>query len=165
MRAHLSLAEYLTGQKADVVQAAHMPRQMTRAWADALADVPLFAALSARQLGKVAGTAFTKRYAKGAALVKAGAPGEAFFVILDGRVTIRSGPRRVAVGPGEFFGEMALLDGGPRSATVTAADETLVMVVPRSKFVRLLEREPKIAVAMMAELSRRLRVLQAAAGA
>jgi CRP/FNR family cyclic AMP-dependent transcriptional regulator len=138
---------------------------MSREWTGTLAGVPLFAGLSSRHLAKVAALGFTKRYAKGSALVKAGSPGEAFFVVLDGTATVRSGTRRVSLGPGEFFGEMALLDGEPRSATITAATEVLVMVVPRPKFVKLVEREPKIAVAMLEALSRRLRLLQAAAGA
>jgi CRP/FNR family transcriptional regulator, cyclic AMP receptor protein len=165
MSTQFNLVEYLTGRRTDVVQASHMPRQMTGAWADTLADVPLFASLSKRHRSKVAATAFTKRYPKGATLIRGDGGGEEFFLILDGRAVIRSGSRRITVGAGDFFGEMALLDGGPRSATVTAADETLVMIVPRSRFMKLLEREPKIAIAMLAELTRRLRVLQAAAGA
>jgi CRP-like cAMP-binding protein len=112
----------------------------------------------------VAGLASTKRYGGGSALVKSGAPGESVFVILDGRAVVRAGARRVNLGIGDFFGEMSLLDGEPRSATVTAQTDVLVMMIPRRKFLKLLEKEPRIAIAVMTTLSRRVRALQAAAG-
>lgn len=59
---------------------------------------------------------------------------------------------------------MSLLDGEPRSATVTAQTDVLVMMIPRRKFLKLLENEPRIAIAVMSTLSRRVRALQAAAG-
>jgi CRP-like cAMP-binding protein len=71
--------------------------------------------------------------------------------------------RPVELGSGDFFGEMALIDGEPRSATVVAVNDLFLMVIPRAKFLKLLEAEPKIAVAIMATLTRRLRAVQAAA--
>ena len=69
---------------------------------------------------------------------------------------------KAVMGTGEFFGEMSLLDGAPRSASVVAEDEVLLMVIPRSAFLKLLQSEPKITIAILATLSQRIRVLQAA---
>ena len=67
------------------------------------------------------------------------------------------------MGVGEFFGEMSLIDGAPRSASVVAdSDEVLLMVIPRSAFMKLLESEPKITIAILGTLSQRIRVLQSA---
>jgi CRP-like cAMP-binding protein len=128
-----------------------------------LADVPLFAGLSRRQLAKVAGVATTKRYAAGSALVRAGDAATAFYVILDGRFRVVLPGRRVELGGGDVFGEMALIDGEPRSASVVAESESYVMAIPRPRFLKLLEAEPKIAIALLATLTRRLRAVQATA--
>lgn len=126
-----------------------------------LEQVPLFAGLSRRHLGRVASVAAPKHYLAGAALVRVGAPADAFYIILDGdaRVDIPGGA--VALAPGDFFGEMALIDGEPRAATVTAVTDMVVLVIPRSKFLALLVAEPKVALAMMTTLVRRLRAAQA----
>ena len=85
-------------------------------------------------------------------------------MILDGRASLGAGARRATLGPNESFGEMSLLDGQPRSATITARSEVLVMMVPRQKFLKLLEKEPKIAMAVLSTLCGRMRMLQARAG-
>jgi CRP/FNR family transcriptional regulator, cyclic AMP receptor protein len=143
---------------------SHLPQKMSPGLVDALAGVSLFAGLSRRHLTRIAGLASSKRYAAGSALVKAGAPAESVFVILDGRALVRAGARRISLGIGDFFGEMSLLDDEPRSATVTAQTDVLVMMIPRRKFLKLLENEPRIAIAVMSTLSRRVRALQSAAG-
>lgn len=159
----LGLTAAGVGAKPDTA-ASHIPQKMSREWVDALADVPLFAGLSRRHLTKIARLASIKRYPSGAAIVKTGAPGEAFFVILDGRASLGAGARRATLGANESFGEMSLLDGQPRSATITARSEVLVMMVPRQKFLKLLEKEPKIAMAVLSTLCGRMRMLQARAG-
>ena len=128
-----------------------------------IAEIPLFAALSRRHLGKVASVASTKRYAPGSTLAVVGKPADAFYVILDGQVRVETPAARSSSGAGDFFGEMALIDGEPRSATVVAAADLFVMMIPRTKFLKLLEAEPKIALAILATLSRRLRAVQSAA--
>jgi CRP/FNR family transcriptional regulator, cyclic AMP receptor protein len=158
----LSAVGLAMGRKTDDVKPAHLPQKMSRAWVDVLAGVPLFAGLSRRHLTKIARLGFSKRYASGSALVKSGDPGEHFFLILDGRAGVRAGARRVGLGIGDFFGEMSLLDGEPRSATVAAQTDVLVMMVSRRKFLKLLESEPRIAIAVMTTLSRRVRSMQAA---
>ena len=139
------------------------PEPMSKEMADILGDVPLFAGLSRRHLHRVAGLATTRWYQPGSDIVKAGDPGDSFFVILNGRASVRLGARRIVLQTGDLFGEMALIDGEPRSATVTARTEVLVMMVPRSKFMRLLQSEPKVAQTILATLSRRVRALHATA--
>jgi CRP-like cAMP-binding protein len=129
-----------------------------------LAEIPLFASLSRRHLGRIASVASTKRYAPGSTIALVGKPADAFFVILDGSVRVDiPGGRKVELGAGDFFGEMALIDGEPRSATVTAASEVFVLTIVRAKFLKLLHAEPKIMLAIMTTLTRRLRDVQAAA--
>jgi CRP-like cAMP-binding protein len=96
-------------------------------------------------------------------LCHAGDPGEAVFVILEGEIEIRrSSPaghhvRLRALGPGEVVGEMAALDGGPRSADMAATRPTRLWRIPRPALLRALEAEPQAALALLVEFSRRLR--------
>jgi CRP-like cAMP-binding protein len=139
-------------------------RGLGREAVDLLAQVPLFAALSRRHLGRIASAATSKRFAPGAPLVRVGKPADAFYVILDGTARVDVPGRPVTLEAGDFFGEMAVLDGEPRSATVTAVGEVLVLMIPRAKFLKVLESEPKITLAIMATLAQRLRAVQAAVG-
>jgi CRP-like cAMP-binding protein len=141
------------------------PRPLGRDAADLLAEIPLFATLSRRHLGRIAKLASTKRFAPGSPLVRAGGPANAFYVIFDGSVRVDTPDRAIELHAGDFFGEMALIDGEPRSATVVAVGDVYVMVISRAKFLKMLEGEPKIAIAMMATLTRRLRAVQGAATA
>ena len=127
-----------------------------------LAEIPLFATLSRRHLGKIARVATTKRYAPGSPLVRAGGPASAFYVILSGSARVETPHGGVELQMGDFFGEMAVIDGEPRSATVVAISEVWVMAISRTKFLKVLEAEPKIALAVMATLTRRLRAAQQA---
>ena len=155
-------AVYGAGVAADDTPAAP-PRSLGRESVNMVADVPLFAGLSRRHLGKIARIASSKRFAAGGELVRAGEPANAFYVILDGQVRVETPGRGIELKSGDFFGEMALIDGQPRSATIVTITEVYVMIISRSKFLKLLESEPKIALAIMATLTRRLRDLQAAA--
>ena len=137
--------------------------RLSRAWLDVLGDIPLFADLSRRQLGKVAGLARAKRHPARTSIVTAGTSADAFYVILDGTATVRAGQRRVQLRAGDYFAEMALLDGGVRSASVVTSSEMLVLAIPRRGFLKLLESEPKIAISIMGVLAQRVRALQAAA--
>jgi CRP/FNR family transcriptional regulator, cyclic AMP receptor protein len=96
-------------------------------------------------------------------MVQVGEPADAFYVILDGRVRVETPGRGIELKSGDFFGEMALLDGEPRSATIVTLTEVFAMIIPRAKFLKLLESEPKIALSIMATLTRRLRDAQAVA--
>jgi CRP/FNR family transcriptional regulator, cyclic AMP receptor protein len=135
--------------------------RLSKAWLDVLADVPLFTDLSRRHLGKVASLGRTKRFPARTSIVTAGTNADAFYVILDGRATVRAGNRRIPLATGDYFGEMALLDGGVRSASVVADSEMLLMAIPRRGFLKLLESEPKIAISIMGTLAHRVRSMQA----
>jgi voltage-gated potassium channel len=130
-------------------------------WVPVLQGVPLLANLSKRHLRRVANLAHPVRFQANTAVVRKGAHGDAFFVIIDGaaRVATPNGVKRL--GPLDFFGEMALIDGGPRSATVEATTEMLTMKIDREPFLKLLESEPDIALGVMKELVRRVRGLEA----
>lgn len=134
---------------------------MAKSWGDVLATIPLFAGVPPRHLRKIAGVATAKRFAPYTAMVKQGDPGDAFYVILDGSATVRrTGKRNVTLRQGDFFGELALLDSSPRSATVEANDDVLAMRLGRAAFQKTLEKEPKVALAMLRTLATRLRAGQ-----
>jgi CRP-like cAMP-binding protein len=112
----------------------------------------------------VAGIARVVRFDDGSAIVRAGRDGDSFFVLVEGSVRVsRRGLPSLTLEEGSFFGEMALLDGGPRTATVTAKAPVACLVIGRPRFLKLLRSEPAIAVAMVEELARRLRAAQAIA--
>jgi CRP/FNR family cyclic AMP-dependent transcriptional regulator len=134
---------------------------MGRGWTDVLSDVPLFSGLSKRHLNRIAEVAKSRRYSRYSTIVRAGDPGDAFFVILDGSVLVKTpGKRAKRLAAGDSFGEMALLDDAPRSATVDADDEVLLMLLGRKAFNRILEKEPKISMALLRTLAQRLRAAQ-----
>jgi len=135
----------------------------SKAWADVLGAMPLFHGLSHRHLRRVAGKATVKRYAPYTAIVRMDDTGDAFYIILDGTANVRrSGKRNIKLRPGDFFGEMALLDAAPRSATVEAETEVLTMRLGRAAFQKVLDEEPKVASAMLRTMARRLREAQPA---
>src|SRR5207249_10173992 len=120
-------------------------RDMARRATELLARVPLFAGLSKRHLRAIASIAEEKRFDEGTVIAKEGEPGEDFFVIVEGQASVPRGSRNVARPmPGDFFGEIALLDEGPRMATVVAETPLTVMTLNRKPFQAVLEREPTI---------------------
>jgi CRP-like cAMP-binding protein len=155
------LNRLMIGSAIGVWDAPVSQRVFVREAADVLAQVPLFAGLSRRQLEKVAGVALHKHYLAGANLVRVGTPGDAFYVILGGEVSVDVPANPVTLGAGEFFGEMAMIDGEPRFATVTAVTDAVLLVIPRQKFLALLVSEPKVTIAILATLAQRLRKAQA----
>lgn len=143
--------------------AARMPSsQDARLWADVLKEVPLFAGVPMRQVRKIASLGIIARFDAEAPIVKAGDPGEAFYVILSGRAAVRRGRGDATeIGPGAYFGEMALLDGAPRSATVVAKSETMCLVLARRPFVKILTDEPAVTFTLLRTLAARVRQLEA----
>jgi CRP-like cAMP-binding protein len=125
---------------------------------DRLQGIPLFEGCTRRQLRAVARIAEVLEVPAGTVLTRAGDPGEAFFLVLDGRVVAEVSPRkRVRMGPGEFFGEMSLLDGGPRSATVAADTDVRLLVIARRDFSLLLSKVPDLVRHLLVVLTKRLR--------
>lgn len=128
-----------------------------------LRQVPLFRRLAEAQLEALASLAMERHFTKGEMIILAEAEGDALFVIEQGQVKvslIHEDGREVILsflGPGEVFGELALLDGKPRSATVIATAPTSLLVLRRADFLRLLLGTPQIAVSLLEELAERLR--------
>jgi CRP-like cAMP-binding protein len=126
---------------------------------EALQGVWLFSTCSKKELRLLAGICDRVDVPAGQRVVKEGDPGREFYVILAGAAEATSGPSVIArLGSGDFFGEMALLDGGPRSATVTTTEETDLLVLTRGSFMALLtEDAPSVAPKMLSVLGARLR--------
>ena len=132
-----------------------------RQWTNVLAEIPLFAGLSSRDLRRVASVATIKRFHDQTEIIRAGEAGDALYIVLDGSVSVhRRGLRRVELGIGSVFGELSLLDGGPRSATVYASEPVACLRIARPRFAKLLRSEPGIAIALLEELAARLRAAQ-----
>jgi len=129
---------------------------------DILARVPLFSGLSAKQLRRVAGLAEEVRYMEGAAVVKEGEDGDSFFVIVEGEAKVVRKDGRVLnrLLPGDFFGEISLLDGGKRTASVVSETPMRMLMLDRRSFARMLKEEPGIASKMLRELATRLRRME-----
>ncbi len=126
-----------------------------------LQRVPLFTGFDERELRRVAELARIVESPAGTVVTEIGEPGESFFIIIDGTVAVRP---PVGAGselhPGDFFGEMSLLDGEPRSATIMATTDLRLLVVDRSHFWRLLDETPDLGRRILTILSRRVRRLE-----
>lgn len=147
----------------------HPRSEDTHGFADAelairlLHRVSLFADLEPRELAAVAHTMHHRHAAKGALILAQDEPGNIGFIIIAGAVDVllesEDGRQFIVarLGPGDHFGEMALLDEEPRSATVIAAAETDLLVIRRDELLDELVRHPRIMLRMLVTLSRRLR--------
>jgi CRP-like cAMP-binding protein len=125
---------------------------------DYLKQVPIFKALPAGELEFIARSIKERIYEPGAVIVKQGEPGVGFFLIADGRVEVsRDGHRIRAMGAGEFFGEMALMEERIRTATVTAKERTRCLQLVRWDFRALLKENSDLAVKMLEVVVQRLR--------
>ena len=123
-----------------------------------LEEVSLLEGCSQRQLRAVARIAEVIEVPAGAVLARAGHGGDEFFLILDGSARVDVSPRkRAKLKPGDYFGEMSLLDGGPRSATVTADTPLRLLVIKRRDFATLLREAPDLIQSLLSTLSRRVR--------
>jgi len=125
---------------------------------DRLSQVQLFSALSRRDLARIAVLTEEIEVPAGKVLIRQGDPGREAFVISAGRAkaTIR-GKGTAKLGPGECFGEMALLDSAPRSATVTAESDMRLLVLGSREFSTLIEDVPVVGRRVMAALAQRVR--------
>jgi len=128
-----------------------------------LSNVPLFAACNRNELKRIASLADEIEVPAGKVLCKEGAPGREFFVIAEGQATATLRRKKVATfGPGNFFGEMAILDHQPRSATITTESPTRLFVVDIRSFGQLLEDAPNVAKKIMRGIAQRLREVEKA---
>lgn len=132
-------------------------------WVELLAEVPLFRSLSKRDLRRVARLAHLRWYADGWTVTRIGTPGDAFYTILDGRARVQTADRHTrALESGAFFGELALLDEAPRTATVTSAGGLTVARLARADFARLLREEPAIGLGLARGLAAVVRDIETA---
>jgi CRP/FNR family cyclic AMP-dependent transcriptional regulator len=126
-----------------------------------LARTELFAGMRKRLLGRVAIRMFEKSYAPGEEIFCEGDPGKALFVVVEGRVEVvrrgEAGEQRLGeLGEESVFGEMALVDDLPRSATARASAPTRLLLLYRSHFDELMERDPRVGLALSRSLLRTL---------
>jgi CRP/FNR family cyclic AMP-dependent transcriptional regulator len=125
--------------------------------------VPLFSRLSTDERRGFAALAREQRYPRGALIVRQGDPGDALYVVREGRVKVvlvSEDGREVilgVLGVGEHFGELSVIDEQPRSAHVIAMEDTTLLVLRREDFRKQVEETPALAWALLLELSRRLR--------
>jgi CRP-like cAMP-binding protein len=132
-------------------------RWVRSAHLEALRTTPIFSGLPRRQLMSVLRSTQAADFPSGVAITTQGERGKGFFVITRGQVDVSIDGSRVAtLGPGCSFGEMAVIDGGPRAATITADGDVAALELSPNALLRLLDKEPSVARAMAAELRDRL---------
>ena len=123
-----------------------------------LGGVPIFSELSKKELQAIAGAGKEVTRKDGAVLAKEGDPGAGFFLIMEGKANVTVGGKpRTKLQRGDFFGEISLLDQGPRTATVTADGPVKLLGLTPWSFKRLIEQNPSIAAKMLKVMAQRLR--------
>jgi flavin reductase (DIM6/NTAB) family NADH-FMN oxidoreductase RutF len=123
-----------------------------------LADAPVFGALPPEQLQRLLAAGDEREFQDGEAIVRAGEPGSELYVVLEGTVRIERGGRTLATfGAGEVVGEVAVLDGRPRSADIVAAERVRCLTVSREALRRAIEAEPQVAWELLGVMASRLR--------
>ncbi len=138
---------------------------VARPLAETLAGVPFFSGLDAESLESVGRGMRTRRFRRGEVIFHLGDPGDALFIVMSGAIKIMipsdAGDEAIlaTLRAGDVFGELAVLDGAPRSATATALEPTETLVLPRAQFRELLATEPAIRDALLASLAGELRRL------
>ncbi|HEX3707575.1 MAG TPA: cyclic nucleotide-binding domain-containing protein [Mycobacteriales bacterium] len=131
---------------------------------DLLGEIPLFRGCSKDELKLIDRAATQADYPAGHVLCTEGAVGRELIMIVEGEARVeRGGTELAVVGPGGFVGEMSLLDGGPRSATVTTTTEVKALILPTREFWQVIDEVPAIAHRLLATLAERLRTADEAA--
>lgn len=126
-----------------------------------LRRVPLFSRMNSRALEEVGRLADEIDVPRGRELMREGDRGREFFLILDGEVGIERGGRRLnRLGPGDFLGEIALLDGGPRTATAVTDSPVRLLVLGQREFHSLIDEFPDVRTAVLEALAHRVRRLE-----
>ncbi len=123
-----------------------------------LGDIWLFSACSAGQLRSIRRQVEEVTVPAGRVLVEEGTVGREFFFITEGTASVRQGGRKMAtLGPGNYFGELSLLDRKPRSATVTSDTDMTLLVLDQRRFNGLLDEMPTLANKLLSAMARRIR--------
>jgi CRP/FNR family transcriptional regulator, cyclic AMP receptor protein len=129
---------------------------------ESLRAIPLFADLSTRDLKRLAGSMKEMSFGPGEVVVSEGTGGVGFFVILDGRATVsQAGEQRAVLTAGDYFGEMALIDGDDRAASVHADGELRCAAMTMWHFRPFVREHPDVAWALLTALVKRVRETQA----
>lgn len=124
---------------------------------ECLAQVPLFKDLSKKHLQRIASLATRLDLPAGRELTTEGQLGHEFLVVLDGEVDVKVGDKVIATrGPGEFFGEISLLNHQPRTATVVAKTPVVVEVIGQREFATMLDDEPEVRKQVMSAMAQRI---------
>jgi CRP/FNR family transcriptional regulator/CRP/FNR family cyclic AMP-dependent transcriptional regulator len=151
---------------APVPERVFLPRITQDAKIACLERVPVFEGFTERQLRRVAGITKILEAEPGRVLTATNELGNEFFIIVDGFVRVAVGrENQPRLGPGQFFGEMSLLDGQPRSATVVADTAVRLLVIDRRDFWKLLKEVPTLTEKLLVMLSQRVRRIEKAASA
>jgi CRP/FNR family cyclic AMP-dependent transcriptional regulator len=125
---------------------------------DQLRGVQMFAACTDKELAQIARACDELTVEPDATVVEEGAAGEGFYLIVSGEAEVTRGGRRVAtVGPGEYFGELSLLDEAPRNASVKALNKMILLQLKRREFSAVLDSWPGVAHKLLQQMARRLR--------
>jgi CRP/FNR family cyclic AMP-dependent transcriptional regulator len=128
-----------------------------------LGSVPLFRDLSRSELKEILAAGRELEFAAGSTIVQEADQAADFYLLLGGKASLEvRGRRKGSLGPGDHFGEMSVLDGGPRSATVMADEPVWALRLDRSKFLALLDKHGSIGRKLLVELSGRLRTAEGA---
>jgi CRP/FNR family cyclic AMP-dependent transcriptional regulator len=129
----------------------------------ALRSVPLFQGMSDRSVQSIAELAADASFAAGAILVREGDPGDSFLIIREGSAMVEQGGSTVReLGNGDFLGEISLIDGRPRTATVTASKPVDAWTIDRAGFTRLMDEYPSVRYELLNALTQRIRTSAAA---
>lgn len=135
-----------------------MPVRAKDTYLDHLAEVPLFSAATRKDLQRIARASDEVDVAAGRVLVEQGRLGHEFFLILDGTASVRRDNRKVAtLEAGQYFGELSLLDKGPRTATVVADTDMKLLVLGQREFLAVLDDVPGLAYKILRIMANRLR--------
>ncbi len=128
---------------------------------DQIRSVPLFSEFGDKELQRVAAIVKEVEFPAGKEIAKQGESGIGFHMIVEGEASVSvDGATHASLGPGSYFGEMSLLDGGPRSATVAATSDLKTISVTSWDFNALLDQYPELARKLLVELCRRLRSVE-----
>ncbi len=129
-----------------------------------LAQVQMFSSLTKKELRLVSRATEVVPVKAGKQIVTEGTMGHEFYLVLSGRATVRRNGRKIAtLGPGQYFGELALLDRGPRSATVVADTDMEVAILGQRQFSGVLDEVPAVAHKLLVSMAARLREADAKA--
>ncbi|MGH3072774.1 MAG: cyclic nucleotide-binding domain-containing protein [Gaiellaceae bacterium] len=124
---------------------------------DLIKGVPLFSSASKQELAEIASIADEIDLPEGRVLIREGDSGREFFVLINGSAEVERGGKKVAtIGPGDFFGEIALITKTPRNATITTTSSVRALVITDRAFRQLLDHSPQIAIGVLTALADRL---------